>query len=110
MCPLLDHGCMNRAEIIIGRGVQSDHVMIRVLGRMHPGCTDFWDGNRLISPVRVQVGGFIAEIAAGLRTEELHSFRAGLERIYAEVKGGPSFPPVSIGWNSPLNVAPQVLC
>ncbi|WP_326824757.1 WapI family immunity protein [Streptosporangium sp. NBC_01756] len=78
---------MNRAEIIIGRGVQSDHVMIRVLGRMHPGCTDFWDGNRLISPVRVQVGGFIAEIAAGLRTEELHSFRAGLERIYAEVKG-----------------------
>ncbi|MGN9847391.1 WapI family immunity protein [Nonomuraea sp. H19] len=78
---------MEHAEIVIGRGGNFDHVLIRVLGRMHPGCTDFWDGNWLISPIHVQVGGFAAEVDAGLRIEELRDFRVALERVYAEVKG-----------------------
>ncbi|MFI9594547.1 hypothetical protein [Nonomuraea sp. NPDC052265] len=78
---------MDHAEITIGRGGQFDHVLIRVLGRMHPGCTDFWDGNWLTSPIHVQVGGFVAKIDAGLRAEELRNFRVALEQVYAEVKG-----------------------
>lgn len=74
-------------EILIGRGADLDHVLIRVLGRMHPGCTDFWDGNWLTSPIHVQTGGFTAAVDAGLRVEELRDFRAALERVYAEVKG-----------------------
>ncbi|MET9247676.1 hypothetical protein [Nonomuraea sp. NPDC003709] len=78
---------MEHAEIVIGRGRSFDHVLIRVLGRMHPGCTDFWDGNWLISPIHAQVGGFTAELDAGLRIEELRDFRVALERVDAEVKG-----------------------
>lgn len=78
---------MDHAEIVIGRGKQFDHVLIRVLGRMHPGCTDFWDGNGLTSPIHVQVGGFTARLDAGLRAEELRNFRMTLERVYADVKG-----------------------
>ncbi|MFD8531556.1 hypothetical protein ACFV0L_29460 [Streptosporangium canum] len=78
---------MEHAEIVIGRGRNFDHVLIRVLGRMHPSCTDFWDGNWLASPIRVQVGGFTAEIDAGLRVEELRDFRVALERVHADVKG-----------------------
>ncbi|MFF5111523.1 hypothetical protein [Streptosporangium sp. NPDC000509] len=78
---------MEHAEIVIGRGRNFDHVLIRVLGRMHPGCTDFWDGNWLISPIHAQVGGFAAELDAALRTEELRDFRVALERVYTEVGG-----------------------
>ncbi|MBO4271418.1 hypothetical protein GSF24_12380 [Microbispora triticiradicis] len=78
---------MEHAEIVVGRGRNMDHVLIRVLGRMHPDCTDFWDGNWLTSPIHVRVGGFTAEVDAALRAEELHDFRVTLERIYAEVRG-----------------------
>ncbi|MEQ4720361.1 hypothetical protein [Nonomuraea sp. B19D2] len=78
---------MEHAEIVIGRGRKSDHVLIQVRGRMHPGCTDFWDGNWLTSPIHVQVGGFTAKIDAGLRAEELRDFRVALERIHADVRG-----------------------
>ncbi|MBG0827651.1 hypothetical protein HS041_07730 [Planomonospora sp. ID67723] len=60
---------------------------IQVLGRMHPGRTDFWDGNWLTAPIHVQVGGFTARIAAGLRVQELRDFRADVERLYAQVRG-----------------------
>ncbi|MFG1941618.1 hypothetical protein [Nonomuraea sp. NPDC048826] len=78
---------MDHVEIVVGRGKDSDHVLVRVLGRMHPGCTDFWDGNWLVSPIHVQVGGFVAELDAALRTEELRDFRVALERVHAEVGG-----------------------
>ncbi|MGW0809124.1 WapI family immunity protein [Nonomuraea sp. NPDC002799] len=78
---------MDSIEIVIGRSKQADHVAIRVVGRMHPGATDFWDGNWLTSPVLVHVGGFNAKIDAGLRIEELRDFRVDLQRIYAEAQG-----------------------
>ncbi|MBB6350305.1 WapI family immunity protein [Nonomuraea muscovyensis] len=78
---------MNPAEIVVGRGRESDHVLIQVRSRMHPGSTDFWDGNWLTSPIHVRVGGFTARINAGLRVDELRDFRVALERVYAEVKG-----------------------
>ncbi|WP_031172268.1 hypothetical protein [Streptosporangium roseum] len=78
---------MEHAEIVIGRDKQFDHVLIQILGRMHPGCTDLWDGNWLTSPIHVQVGGFRARIDAGLRIEELRDFRVALEHVHADVKG-----------------------
>jgi hypothetical protein len=78
---------MDSTEIVIGRSKQADHVEIRVVGRMHPGTADFWDGNWLTSPVLVRVGGFSAKIAAGLRGEELRDFRVDLQRIYEKVQG-----------------------
>ncbi|NRQ31479.1 hypothetical protein HII36_06440 [Nonomuraea sp. NN258] len=60
---------------------------IQVVDRMHPGTTDFWDGNWLTSPIRVRVGGFVAKVDAGLRVDELRDFRVDLQRIHAEVQG-----------------------
>ena len=56
-------------------------VVIRVLGRKHPQAADSSDGNWLVSPITVRVGGFVGEIPAGLRAEELVRFREGLEHI-----------------------------
>ncbi|MEV4179767.1 hypothetical protein [Nonomuraea sp. NPDC049709] len=78
---------MDPTEIVIGRGGQCDHVLIQVRSRMHPGSTDFWDGNWLTSPIHVGVGGFTARIDAGLRADELRDFRMALERVYAGVRG-----------------------
>lgn len=78
---------MDHSEIVIGRDKRSDHVLIRLLGRMHPGRTDFWDGNWLTSPIHVRIGGFTARINAGLRGEELRDFRVALEHVYANAGG-----------------------
>ena len=59
----------------------SDSVLIRVVGRKHPQAADSSDGNWLVSPITVRVGGFVGEIAAGLRAEELVRFREGLEHV-----------------------------
>lgn len=64
-----------------------DRVVIDVRGRMHPDATDYWDGNWLFSPIEVQVGGFTAKIGAGLRAEELRSFREGLELLHRDLRG-----------------------
>src|SRR6184192_855386 len=60
---------------------------LRVLGRMHPGCDDYWDGNWLVSPITARVGGFTAQIGASLRVEELQAFRLGLQRLYERLHG-----------------------
>jgi hypothetical protein len=53
-------------EVLIGdRG--GDHVLIRVLGRVHPDAHDFWDANWLMTPVEVVAGDFRASIEASLR-------------------------------------------
>lgn len=72
--------------LVVGR-VDSDQLKVRVLGRMHPGSDDFWDGNWLLSPISARLGGFVAEIGAGLRVEELQRFRRGLEAIHRQLRG-----------------------
>lgn len=66
---------------------ESDHLSIRVLGRMHAGADDFWDGNWLVTPVEFVLGGFNGEVVAALRAEELHSFKDALEAVYASLEG-----------------------
>jgi hypothetical protein len=64
-----------------------DLVTVKILGRMHPGADDYWDGNWLLSPIEIQVGGFSGEVPAGLRSEELRRFREQLERLYRTLEG-----------------------
>ncbi|WP_275293410.1 hypothetical protein [Amycolatopsis sp. La24] len=56
------------SEVAIG-AAHGDRLVIYVLGRMHTGAVDFWDGNWLFSPVDLVVGGFSARVPAGLRAE-----------------------------------------
>ncbi|MGW7539425.1 WapI family immunity protein [Amycolatopsis sp. NPDC054798] len=64
-----------------------DRLVITVLGRMHAGAVDFWDGNWLFSPVDLVVGGFTARVPAGLRAEELRGFREQLAKAYDSFGG-----------------------
>ncbi len=73
-------------EVVIGRA-RADHVTVRVLGLMYPGSDDYWDGNWLVSPISARLGGYTADIGAGLRIDELRTFRRGLERIDRERTG-----------------------
>jgi hypothetical protein len=58
-----------------------DQLTIEVLGRMHPGSRDFWDGNWMVSPITLRIGGFAGRIEAGLRMDELVGLRVGLEKL-----------------------------
>ena len=71
------------AEVRIGR---TDHLRIRVLGRMHDA-TDYWDGNWLVTPIDARFGGFTASVGAGLRAEEFRSFRDGLRQVNDTLTG-----------------------
>jgi hypothetical protein len=48
---------------------------------MHPDDRDYWDGNWLVSPIEVRAGAFTASVLAGLRVEELQSFRQEVELL-----------------------------
>jgi hypothetical protein len=65
----------------------NDRLIVSVNGRAHPGAEDFWDGNWMITPISVHVGGFTAEIAATLRMDELHRFHEGLKYINDNLDG-----------------------
>jgi hypothetical protein len=65
-----------------------DRVTIEVAGRMHPNADDFWEGNWLVCPVAVRVGGFRGNIDADLRVEELVRFRDQLASLHGSLKGG----------------------
>ena len=65
----------------------ADHVAIRVLELAHPGTSDFWDANWVRSTIQVRAGGFTADVAADLRTDELHRFAEGLRFIHDNLFG-----------------------
>ncbi|MEU6727165.1 hypothetical protein ABZ917_25960 [Nonomuraea wenchangensis] len=74
-------------DIMIGRGRESDHLLIPVLGRSFPGSTDPWDASWLRTPIHVRAGGFTADLDARLRLHELREFRTELERVHERVGG-----------------------
>lgn len=67
-------------RLVLG-STEADHLSIVVLGRAHPGATDYWDGNWIRSTLEVRAGGFTAHVTADLRAEELHRFAEGLHSI-----------------------------
>lgn len=62
-------------------------LVLRPVGRAHPGAIDYWDGNWLLTEISVRVGAFRGTIRADLRTEELASFRSQLSAVYASLSG-----------------------
>jgi hypothetical protein len=65
----------------------AEHLAIRVLGRAHPGASDYWDGNWIRSTIKVRAGGFTADVSADLRTDELHRLSEGLKFISENLFG-----------------------
>ena len=89
MCGVLarQSGRVTELAVVIGHEAH-EHVVIRVLGRMHPGALDRWDGNWLRSPIEISVGGFSGVVSgAGLRGDELRTLRRGLENLYETLSG-----------------------
>src|SRR6266481_9165431 len=73
-------------EIVVG-DPPGDHLALRVLGRLHPGADDFWDGNWLATPIKAAVGGFQATVGASLRADELQTFRDALKGLHSALNG-----------------------
>lgn len=80
------HGGVTSLDVTIG-GEGDDSITITILGRMHPGATDYWDGNWLLSPTTISVGDFTGRIGGGLRCDELQQFRVELESLNATLSG-----------------------
>jgi hypothetical protein len=74
---------VGRDDIDIQIGRLREVVHIRVRGRERPDSKEYLDGNRLVSPIDVRTRGFHATVSAGLRVEELQSFRSELEQLIA---------------------------
>jgi len=77
-------------EVAFGGG-KHERVCLTVLGRSHPGSSDFWDGNWLRTSVDVAVGGFTGRFAADLRAEEFRSFNEELSKLYRTLEGHARF-------------------
>jgi hypothetical protein len=75
-----------RPCVTVGREA-GDHCVVRVLGRLHDGADDYWDGNWLMSSVDLVVGPFRATVPASLRADELATFRDQLSELYQSLAG-----------------------
>jgi hypothetical protein len=75
-----------RLHVIVGDPAY-DHLSISVLGRLHPGADDFWDGNWLDTPIEAVVGKFQGKVGASLRADELRSFRDALKILSTTLDG-----------------------
>lgn len=62
-------------------------IEIVVIGRSHPECTDYWDGNWIISNIWIEIPGYKAQFKADLRTDELWNFSNELKLMNKELKG-----------------------
>jgi hypothetical protein len=68
-------------------GNDRERISLAILGRSHPGATDYWDGNWVRASVEARVGGFTAAFGADLRTDELDRFRSELRVLYETLAG-----------------------
>lgn len=78
---------MDQPDFEVRVGTMLEGVIINVRGREVPGAMDWADGNWLVSPIRIDVGRFQADLPATLRVDELARFRAGLQEMWQTVSG-----------------------
>src|SRR5262245_28635047 len=64
-----------------------DFLTITLLGRSHPGATDYWDGNWVRAAGEVRAGGFRGSVGGDLRAEELARFHDRLVRLQERFRG-----------------------
>ncbi|MFN0029699.1 MAG: hypothetical protein ACKV2O_21300 [Acidimicrobiales bacterium] len=78
---------MGDLELRIGRE-RGDHLVLRVLGRQHPGANDYWDGNWLVTPAELVVGCLRASHPnMSLRADTLLWLRKGLGEMHQSLVG-----------------------
>ena len=80
----------DRHQMHIGP-LTSNHLSIRVLGRLHAAATDYWDGNWIRCRIGVLAHPFRGEFTGDLRTDELSRLRDDLARMHAELHGEAGF-------------------
>lgn len=71
-----------RIEITDG----SARLTIEVLARSY-AAEDYWDGNWVVTPIKVMLPGFQVKFSEGLHLSELHGFYQDLKRLYSELEG-----------------------
>ena len=93
-------GCVSRVshfepmpELVVGRRGK-DHIEFWVLGRSHPRADDYWDGNWIVSEIRINIRPWHATYQAQLRTEEFSMFRDRLGAMYDGTGTQASFEPM----------------
>ncbi|MFC4322008.1 WapI family immunity protein [Litchfieldia salsa] len=66
---------------------EETRVVINILNRSHPECTDYWDGNWVKAKIDIQIPGYLAKFDLDLRTDELRDFLIGLRIMNKDLKG-----------------------
>jgi hypothetical protein len=72
---------------------------IALLGRSHPGATDYWDGNWVRAAVEVAAGEFRGSAGGDVRAEEVAQFHDQLARLQQSLRGTAEFQTME-GWLS----------
>jgi hypothetical protein len=72
-------------------GERAEYLAIKLFGRQHPTCQDYWDGNWLRAEVEVVAGGFRGLVTGDLRTDELAIFHEQLSRLQESLRGKAEF-------------------
>jgi hypothetical protein len=70
---------------------ETEHIVVRVLGRERSEAKDYWDGNWVDARVRVAAGGFRGELGGALRTEGFVRLRNQLRLLGDDPAGNAKF-------------------
>ncbi|QCR31910.1 hypothetical protein [Lysinibacillus sp. SGAir0095] len=62
-------------------------VEIDVLAREYPNSSDYWDGNWVISNVKVEIPGYYVDFNASLRTDDIRDFVNDLKSMNRYLTG-----------------------
>jgi hypothetical protein len=62
-------------------------VEIDVLAREYPNSSDYWDGNWVISTVKVEIPGYYVDFNASLRTDDIRDFVNDLKLMNRHLSG-----------------------
>ena len=68
-----------------------EFLTITLVGRSHPGASDYWDGNWVTASVEIRAGGFRRSVSGHLRAEELATFHGQLARLQESLQGTAEF-------------------
>ncbi|MEP7305600.1 MAG: hypothetical protein ABJA98_08795 [Acidobacteriota bacterium] len=77
-------------DILIG-DADGQHVILRPLGRGHPGLFEDSDGNWITCELQISAGGFRGHFRADLRSEEFLAFLEELASLRKTLEGRATF-------------------
>ncbi|OCA90155.1 WapI family immunity protein [Bacillus sp. FJAT-27986] len=62
-------------------------VEIDIIAREYPNSFDYWDGNWVISNVKVEIPGYYVDFIASLRTDDIRDFLNDLKLMNKDLSG-----------------------